>query len=124
MISYSQQVSKDSESRSSKTYIVATAFLSLFALVGLAYYGLPFFYDFMVKEYGWSRAVVTSGNAMGKLLVGPLFGFFAGWMIDKYGPRRLMLAGVLMMGTALIGLSFAHSLGFFIYSIYSMHLGM
>jgi MFS family permease len=92
--------------KSSQTYIVATAFLSLFGLVGFAYYGLPFFYDFMVREFGWSRTIVTSGNAIGKLIVGPLFGFVAGWMIDKYGPRRLMMTGALMMGTALIGLSY------------------
>ena len=98
---------------SSQKYIVATTFLSLFALVGFAYYGLPFFFDFMTKEYGWSRTVITSGNALGKLLVGPLFGFIAGWLIDKYGPRRLMMSGVLMTATALIGLSFADSLGFF-----------
>jgi MFS family permease len=99
--------------RSSQGYIVATAFLSLFGIVGFAYYGLPFFYDFMVREYGWSRTVVTSGNAIGKLIVGPLFGFIAGWMIDKYGPRRLMMSGALMMGVALIGLSFSSSLGLF-----------
>jgi len=67
----------------------------------------------MTKEYGCSRTVITSGNAVGKLLVGPPFGFIAGWLIDKYGPRRLMMAGVLMMGTALIGLSFADSLPLF-----------
>src|SRR5674476_237752 len=98
---------------SSQTYIVVTAFLSLFALVGIAYYGLPFFFDFMTKEYGWSRTIVTSGNALGKLIVAPLFGFIAGWLIDKYGPRRLMMAGVMFMGTALIGLSFSGSLGLF-----------
>lgn len=101
------------QKRSTQPYIVATTFLSLFGIVGFAYYGLPFFYDFMVKEYGWSRTVVTSGNALGKLVVGPLFGFLAGWMIDKYGPRRLMLSGVLMMGVALIGLSFSDNLGMF-----------
>jgi MFS family permease len=101
------------QKKSSQTYIVATAFLSLFGIVGFAYYGLPFFYDFMVKEYGWSRTIVTSGNAIGKLIVGPLFGFVAGWMIDKYGPRRLMLSGVLMMGVALIGLSFSDNLAMF-----------
>jgi MFS family permease len=99
--------------RSSQTYIVATVFLSLFAIVGFAYYGLPFFYDFMIKEYGWSRTIVTSGNALGKLIVGPLFGFVAGWMIDKYGPRKMMMSGAFMAGTALIGLSFAHSLGMY-----------
>jgi len=108
-----QPFSPDSGARSSQTYIIITAFLSLFALVGFAYYGLPFFFDFMTREYGWSRTVITSGNALGKLLVGPLFGFIAGWLIDKYGPKKLMMAGVLMMGTALIGLSFADSLGFF-----------
>ncbi len=102
-----------SSQRSSQTYIVATAFLSLLAISGFAYYGLPFFYDFMIKEFGWSRAVVTSGNAVGKLLVGPLFGFMAGWMIDRYGPRRLMMSGAILMGAALIGLSFSNSLGMF-----------
>ena len=98
---------------SSQTYVIATAFLTLFALVGFAYYGLPFFFDFITREYGWSRTVVTSGNAIGKLLVGPMFGFIAGWLIDKYGPRKLMMSGILMMGIALIGLSFADSLGLF-----------
>jgi MFS family permease len=102
-----------SASRSSQTYILVTAFMSLFAIVGFAYYGLPFFYDFMTKEFGWSRAVVTSGNAVGKLLVGPLFGFFAGYLIDRYGPRKLMMSGALMAGVALIGLAFSNSLGMF-----------
>ena len=99
--------------KSSQTYIIATAFLSLFAIVGFALYGLPFFYDFFSKEFGWSRTVVTSGNALGKLLVAPLFGFIAGWLIDRYGPRRMLMAGALLTGSALIGLSLMNSLGFF-----------
>jgi MFS family permease len=99
--------------KSSQPYIIATAFLSLFAIVGFALYGLPFFYDFFSKEFGWSRTVVTSGNALGKLLVAPLFGFIAGWLIDRYGPRRMLMAGALLTGSALIGLSLMHSLGFF-----------
>lgn len=106
--------------RSSQTYILITAFMALFAIVGFALYGLPFFYDFMTKEYGWSRAVVTSGNAVGKLLVAPIFGFIAGWLIDRYGPRSLMMTGAFMAGTALIGLSFADSLPMF-YSFYVLN---
>lgn len=101
------------ERRSSQGYILVTAFLALFAIVGFAYYGLPFFFDFMTSEFGWSRAQVTSGNAVGKLLVGPLFGFIAGWLIDRYGPRSMMMTGALFAGIALIGLSFADSLGMF-----------
>jgi sugar phosphate permease len=84
--------------------VVATGFLSLFSLVGIMFYGLPFFFDFWVKDFGWSRATVTSGNALGGI-VGALFGPVAGWLIDRYGPRRLMLSGILMGGIALIALS-------------------
>ena len=96
----------ESSQGSSRTYIVATAFLSLFAIVGIAFYGLPFFFDFMTRDFEWSRTTVTSGNALAKLIVAPLFGFIAGWLIDRYGPRRLMLVGSLFMGVALIGLGF------------------
>jgi MFS family permease len=99
--------------RAAQLQVAATAFLSLFSIVGLALYGLPFFYDFMVTEYGWTRAQVTSGNALSKLLVGPLFGFLAGWIVDRFGPRRLMLAGILMAGVALIGLSVMSALWMF-----------
>ncbi len=99
--------------RSSQALTVTAAFLALFALVGFALYGLPFFYDFMTREYGWSRATVTSGNALGKLLVGPLFGFIAGWLVDRFGPQRLMAAGALMGGLALAGLSLADTLPLF-----------
>lgn len=88
----------------------ATAFLSLFSLVGIMFYGLPFFYDFWIKEFGWTRATITSGNAFGKVIIGPVFGFIAGWFIDRFGPRRLMLSGIVMGGIALIGLSLMTSL--------------
>jgi sugar phosphate permease len=90
--------------------VAATGFLSLFSLVGIMFYGLPFFYDFWVKEFEWTRQTVTSGNFVAKIIIGPLFGFIAGWVIDRFGPRRLMLAGIVMGGIALIGLSMMTSL--------------
>lgn len=96
-----------------QTHVAATAFLALFAIVGFALYGLPFFYDFMVQEHGWSRREVTSGNAYSKLIVGPAFGFLAGWVVDRFGPKRLMIAGILMAGGALIGLGAVSTLTFF-----------
>jgi sugar phosphate permease len=94
-------------------YLVsATAFFSLFSLVGIMFYGLPFFYDFWVKDFGWSRATVTSGNAFGRVIVG-LFGFVAGWLIDRHGPRRVMLFGILFGGISLMALSRMTSLGQF-----------
>jgi sugar phosphate permease len=91
----------------------ATSFVVLFSIVGLALYGLPFYYDFMVRDFGWSRAQVTSGNAISKLLIGPLFGFGAGWIVDRFGPRRLMMAGIVMAGGALVGLAHMSALWMF-----------
>lgn len=93
--------------------MAVTSFVVLFSIVGLALYGLPFYYDFMVREFGWSRAQVTSGNAISKLLIGPLFGFAAGWIVDRFGPRRLMMAGIVMAGGALIGLAHMTALWMF-----------
>jgi MFS family permease len=91
----------------------ATAFVVLFCVVGISVWGLPFYYDFMVQQFGWTRAQVTSGNALSKLVVGPIFGFLAGWIVDRFGPRRLMLIGILMAGGALVGLGSISSLGLF-----------
>ncbi len=90
----------------------ATGFLSLFSIVGIAFYGLPFFYDFWLEDFGWSRATVTSGNAVGKIILA-LFAFLTGWIVDRFGPRRVMLVGILLGGTALIGLSRMTSLWLF-----------
>jgi sugar phosphate permease len=96
-----------------QTVAVSVAFLALFSIVGCALYGLPFFYDFFVKDLGWSRQQVTSGNALSKLVVGPLLGWLAGIMVDRFGPRRLMLVGIVIAGAALIGLGGVTTIGAF-----------
>jgi MFS family permease len=93
--------------------VAATAFTVLFCIVGLALWGLPFYYDFMVRQFGWTRSQVTSGNAISKLVIGPIFGFLAGWIVDRFGSRRLMMAGILMAGVALIGLGTVSTLSMF-----------
>ena len=113
-------VEADPALRPAQIQVAATSFLSLFAIVGLALYGLPFFYDFMVRDFGWSRAQVTSGNALSKLVVGPLLGFAAGWIVDRFGPRRLMIAGIVMAGIAVFGLGSIHTLsGFYLFYLFN-----
>jgi MFS family permease len=91
--------------RPAQIQATATSFLALFSIVGIALYGLPLHYDFWEKEFGWSRAFITSGNALSKVVVAVCFGFITGWVIDRFGPRRLMMLGILIAGGALIGLS-------------------
>jgi len=101
----------------------ATAFVVLFCIVGVALWGLPFYYDFMVQQFGWTRAQVTSGNALSKLVVGPIFGFLAGWIVDRFGPRRMMMMGIVMAGGALVGLGWTSSLGMFYFFYFFNALG-
>ena len=106
-----------------KAQVAATAFLSLFSIVGLSFYGLPFFYDFFKTEFHWDQKMILSGNFYGKLIVAPMFGFLVGWFIDKLGPRRLMLAGILMAGASLIGLSRMEGPGLFYLCYFFIALG-
>ncbi len=95
----------------------------LFCIVGVALWGLPFYYDFMIQQFGWTHAQVTSGNALSKLVVGPVFGFLAGWVVDRFGPRRMMLVGISMAGAALVGLGSISSLGMFYFFYFFNALG-
>src|SRR6202521_870027 len=104
---------REAELQPGALQVAATAFVVLFCIVGISVWGLPFYYDFMVQQFGWTRAQVTSGNALSKLVVGPIFGFLAGWIVDRFGPRRLMMIGILMAGGALVGLGSISSLGLF-----------
>ena len=122
--SASQSSTNQSSANQRQAYQAAvTAFAVLFCIVGVALWGLPFYYDFMVQQFGWTRAQVTSGNALSKLVVGPAFGFFAGWVVDRFGPRRMMMIGILMAGAALVGLGWVSSLGMFYFFYFFNALG-
>jgi MFS family permease len=99
--------------RKAANFAALVSFFALFCVVGISLWGLPFYYDFMVREFGWTRAQVTSGNALSKLIVGPVFGFLAGWLVDRFGPRSLLIAGTLMAGFALLGLGSIATLPWF-----------
>ena len=109
----STRPSQSAASRRDQFQVAGTGFAVLFCTVGIALWGLPFYYDFMVQQFGWTRAQVTSGNAISKLVVGPIFGLIAGWMVDRFGPRRIMMAGILLAGVALVGLGGISTLGMF-----------
>jgi len=90
----------------------ATGFLSLFAIVGISFYGLPFFFDFWAEDFGWSRTTITSGNAVGKMSIA-VFAFLFGWLVDRFGPKRVMLIGIILGGISLMGLGNMTSLWMF-----------
>ena len=99
----------------SSARLIATSFMALFAVVGLTLYGLPTYYDFFVTNLHWKYATVQSGNFVGKVLIGPLFGLLIGYLIDRKGPRGPMIIGMLLAGAAVAGLGGIHHYGPFLF---------
>jgi MFS family permease len=83
-------------------WIVVAAFLNLFFVVGILFYGFPVFYPYFVESLGFTRAQVTQGFLLGFLLAGLPFGVLAGTLIDRIGARFVILAGVGLVGVPLL----------------------
>jgi len=80
-------------------WIVAMAFLTFGIAVGIPYYGMPFFYDYYEKTFGWTRKEITLGFPLAATLtlwVGPL-------IVHKYSPRKLLAIGTACTALAFIG---------------------
>lgn len=80
-------------------WIVAFAFLTFGIAVGIPYYGMPFFYDYYEKTFGWSRKEITLGFPLAATLtlwVGPL-------VMHRFSPRKLMAIGTGLTALAFVG---------------------
>jgi len=89
-----------------------TAWVSALVLglvVGIPYYALPFFFDYMERPLreggqGWSRSAIQLGLPLGTfvtLAIGP-------WLAPKVPPRTGIAAGALVCGLALVAMGFSH----------------
>jgi len=67
--------------------------------VGIPFYGMPFFYDHFIREFGWTRAQTTSGIALATILIQPA----AGLIVHRFSPRKLILFGGGMLLLAMVG---------------------
>jgi MFS family permease len=80
-------------------WIVAFAFLTFGIAVGIPYYGMPFFYDYYEKTFGWSRKEITLGFPLAATLtlwVGPL-------VMHRFSPRKLLATGTGLTALAFLG---------------------
>jgi len=86
-------------------WIVLAAFLNLFFVVGIIFYGFPVFYPYFVDSLGFTRAQLTQGFLLGFIFAGLPFGILAGALIDRLGARSVILAGVGLVALSLVLMS-------------------
>jgi MFS family permease len=75
------------------------AFLTFGIAVGIPYYAGPFFYDYYMQKFGWSRADITLGLPIAATLtlwVGPL-------LVHRLSPRKMIVAGTGFTALAFLG---------------------
>ncbi len=83
--------------------IVASTFMTLTVTYG-AWYSYSVFLVALIREFGWSRALVSGAFSL-FVLVGGGLGPLTGWLAWRVGPRPLILVGgvVMSLGLALAG---------------------
>jgi MFS family permease len=86
-------------------WIVFAAFLNLFLVVGVIFYGFPAFYPYFIQDLHFTRAQLTQGFLLGFLFAGLPFGIIAGALIDRVGARGVILCGVALVSGSLILMS-------------------
>lgn len=105
------------------TAIVAASFV-IYAIAYGVRLSFAIFFVAMLKEFGWSRAMLAGVFSLGTLIFGctsPV----AGTLLDKYGVRRVMLAGTALMGLSLLLCAWIDSLWqFYLFYGVAMSVGL
>ena len=102
--------------------VLAGAACNYFVSGGI-FFGFGAFFNPIIKEFGWSRAITSIAFSIQRTETGVLAPF-TGFLVDRFGPRRIMLAGMFISGAGLILLSQINSLWTFYGAFVIISLGM
>ena len=83
--------------------VIACWTISLYG-AGIFFYGFSVFFQPIVTEVGWSRALTSGAFALSQaegFIEGPIIGP----LVDRYGPRKLMFIGITMVAIGFVALS-------------------
>ena len=104
-------------------WIVLASIISGFYGIGVFHHGFTAFFNPIVKEFGWSRAVTSIAFSIQRAESG-LSAPIVGWLISKYGPRKVMMVGAVIAGIGLISLSRIQTLWGFYLAFFVMAVGI
>ena len=104
-------------------WIVYAALLISIYNVGTFFYGFTAFFNPLIKEFGWSRAVTSLAFTLQRAESGTAAPV-VGYLVDKVGPRRVTITGAFLAGVGFIWLSYVQSLWSFYGSFLLIGLGL
>ncbi|MFC2044436.1 MFS transporter, partial [Chloroflexota bacterium] len=64
---------------------------------GIVFYGFSTFFNPLMNEFGWSRALLSGVIAMSRF-EGGLEGLIVGPLIDRFGARKVATIGIIWAG--------------------------
>ena len=79
--------------------VLAATFVTQILIYGV-WYGYSVFLVSLLREFGWSRSLL-SGAFSTFVMVHGLLGPLIGWLVRRFGPRHLIMAGAVLMCLAL-----------------------
>ena len=85
-------------------WIVLAGSISQAYTSGTFWQGFGAFFDPIIEQFGWSRALTAGAMSLQRTESGAISPF-VGWFVDKFGPRNVMLAGTAMTALGFILLS-------------------
>lgn len=86
-----------------RSKVVAGGFATQFMVIGVLI-SMGLFFKVFEQEFGWSRTLVSSANALAMFMMGVL-ALFGGRLSDRLGPRVVLSVSGVLFALGLAGLS-------------------
>jgi len=103
-------------------WVVGAGTFLYFLGIGSVFYGFSAFFNPMISEFGWSRAVTSGAYSLSRL-EGGVEGPIVGWLIDRFGARKLVFVGVTLTGIGFMAMASVSNL-WSLYLIFGLLVSM